>query len=122
MPWSDRELSFEWTNDWCGRQAPREIRSFEGELEVQARRRRYREGGFEWNIGPGVEMPRWPRIKRLTLEEESSFLAEKECFWSCRRNPCKAQHEAKEPNHLKWDALQQDLVRKTAVSKRSEGG
>ena len=44
--WRDRELSFEWTNDWCGRQAPREIRTYDEEMQVQLRRRRYREGTF----------------------------------------------------------------------------
>ena len=59
--WRDRELSFEWTNDWCGRQAPREIRTYEEEVEVQLRRRQYREGTFAWNTGEGLKMPRRPR-------------------------------------------------------------
>ena len=58
--WRDREMSFEWTNDWCGRQAPREMRSYEEELRVQSRRRNYREGVFAWNMGKGIEMPRRP--------------------------------------------------------------
>ena len=115
VPWRDRELSFEWTNDWCGRQAPREVRTYEEELEVQARRRKYREGVFAWNLGAGVEMPKRPRIKRLTPEEEINFLAEKERFWSRRRIPCKAQHDAKEPNQLKWDARQEELRRTKEV-------
>ena len=116
VPWRDRELSFEWTNDWCGRQAPREMRSFAEELEVQARRRQFREGVFEWNCGAGVEMPRRPRIKRLTPEEETIFLVEKERFWDRRRNPCKAQHDAKEPNQWKWDALQEEAEQNAKVS------
>ena len=115
VPWRDRELSFEWTNDWCGRQAPREIRTYEEELEVQARRQKYREGVFAWYIGAGMEMPKRPRINRLTPEEEINFLAEKERFWSRRRIPCKAQHEAKEPNHLKWDARQKEVRRNEGV-------
>ena len=78
--WRDRELSFEWTNDWCGRQAPREIRSYEEEVAVQARRRNYHEGVFAWNTGKGIEMPRRPRVMRLTSEEEIRFLEEKERF------------------------------------------
>ena len=120
--WRDRELSFEWTNDWCGRQAPREIRPYEEEMAVQARRRNYREGVFAWNTGKGIEMPRRPRVMKLTAEEEIRFLEEKERFWNRRRSPCKAQHEAKEPNHIRWDALQRDLVNNAAVSKRPEGG
>ena len=42
--WRDREMSLEWTNEWCGRRAPKEMRTYEEEVEVQARRRRYREG------------------------------------------------------------------------------
>ena len=71
--WRDRELPFEWTNDWCGRQAPREIRSYEEEVAVQSRRWSYREGVFAWNTGKGIEMPRCPRIMRLTSEEEIHF-------------------------------------------------
>ena len=97
--WRDRELSFEWTNDWCGRQAPREIRLYKEEVAVQARRRNYREGVFAWNTGKGIEMPRRPRVMKLTSEEEIHFLEQKERFWNRRRTPCKAQHEAKESNH-----------------------
>ena len=122
MPWRDRELSFEWTNDWCGRQAPREMRSFAEELEVQARRQQFREGVFEWNRGPGAEMPKRPRIKRLTTEEEMNFLAEKEHFWNRRRSPCKAQHEAKEPNHWKWDARQKEAEQNAKVSGECANG
>ena len=58
--WRDQEMSFEWTNDWCGRQAPREIHSYNEEVLVQMRRRRYREGTFAWNTGDGIRMPRRP--------------------------------------------------------------
>ena len=26
-------MSFEWTNDWCGRQAPREVRAYRRRIE-----------------------------------------------------------------------------------------
>ena len=120
--WRDRELSFEWTNDWCGRQAPREIRSYEEEVAVQARRRNYREGMFAWNTGKGIEMPRRPRVMRLTSEEEIRFLEEKERFWRRRRVPCKAQHDAEEPNHVKWDALQQGRKENVIVSEKINSG
>ena len=120
--WRDRELSFEWTNDWCGRQAPREIRTYEEELEVQARWQKYREGVFAWNMGTGVEMPKRPQINRLTPEEEANFLTEKERFWSRRRIPCKAQHDAKEPNQLKWDARQEEVRRNEEVRGMDENG
>ena len=71
--WRDREMSFEWTNDWCGRQAPREVRSYEEELRVQSRRRNYREGRFAWNTGKGIEMPRRPRVMRLSSEKKFAF-------------------------------------------------
>ena len=116
--WRDRELSFEWTNDWCGRQAPREIRTYEEEVQVQLRRRRYREGTFAWNTGEGLKMPRRPRNRRLTAEEEAQFCEERRFFWERRRCPCKAQHDAREPNHLKWDALQENSKKRAAVSER----
>ena len=117
--WRDREMSFEWTNDWCGRQAPREMRSFEEGLRVQARRKKYREGIFAWNSGEGIEMPRQPRIMRLSSEEEIRFLDEKERFWKRRRNPCKAQHDAGEPNHIRWDALQRGRKKNVIVSEEN---
>ena len=107
--WRDREMSYEWTNDWCGRQAPKEMRSYEEEMNVQAWRRKYREGVFAWNTGKGVEMPKRPRRIKLTAEEEEHFLEERGRFWDRRRVPCEAQHEAREPNHLKWDALQEEM-------------
>ena len=116
--WRDRELSFEWTNDWCGRQAPREIRTYEEEVQVQLRRRRYREGTFAWNTGEGFKMPRRPRNRRLTAEEEARFCEERRLFWERRRCPCKAQHDAREPNYLKWDALQENSKKRAAVSER----
>ena len=122
MVWRDRELSFEWTNDWCGRQAPREICSYEEEVAVQARRRIYREGMFAWNTGKGIEMPRRPRMMRLTSEEEIRFLEEKERFCRRRRVPCKAQHDAEEPNHIKWDALQQGRKENVIVSEEVNSG
>ena len=88
--WRDRELSFEWTNDWCGRQAPREIQTYEEEMLVQTRRRRYREGTFAWNTGEGIKMPRRPRNRRLTAGEEADFCEERRVFWERRRCPCKA--------------------------------
>ena len=114
--WRDREMSFEWTNDWCGRQAPKEMRSYEEEVKVQARRRDYREGVFAWNTGKGVEMPWRPRRIKLTSDEEKHFVEERRRFWDRRRVPCKAQHEAREPNHLKWDALQEEMRKKAEVS------
>ena len=116
--WRDRELSFEWTNDWCGRQAPREIRTYEEEVEVQLRRRQYRKGTFAWNTGEGLKMPWRPRNRRLTAEEEARFCEERRLFWERRRCPCKAQHDAREPNHLKWDALQENSKKRAEVSER----
>ena len=114
--WRDHEMSYEWTNDWCGRQAPKKIRSYEEEMDVQARRKKYREGVFAWNTGQGVEMPRRPRKINLSLEEEEHFLKEKERFWNRRRVPCEAQHKAGEPNHLRWDTLQEALRKQAEVS------
>ena len=122
LVWRDRELSFEWTNDWCGRQAPREIRSYDEELAVQLRRRQYREGTFAWNTGNGIRMPRRPWKIRLTAEEELRFCEERRCFWARRRCPCKAQHEAKELNHLKWDALEEEKEKKAEVRWGKERG
>ena len=100
--WRDREMSYEWLNDWCGRQAPKEMRSFEEEVTVQARRQKYREGVFPWNTGTGLKMPTRTKKKILTLEEEARFLAERKRFWERRRMPVRAQHDAKEPNHVRW--------------------
>ena len=68
---------------------------------------------FAWNIGDGVRMLRRPRNTRLTAEEESRFCEERRRFWDRRRCPCKVQHEAKEPNHLKWDALQERKMKES---------
>ena len=119
--WRDREMSYEWLNDWCGRQAPKKMRSFAEEVAVQARRREYREGVFPWNSGTGLKMPTKMKKKILTLEEEARFLAERKRFWKRRRIPVKAQHEAKEPDHVRWDALQQERAQSHKVGCGEKG-
>ena len=119
--WRDREMSYEWLNDWCGRQAPKEMRSFEEEVAVQARRRRYREGVFPWNTGTGLQMPIRAKKKILSLEEEARFLVERGQFWERRRAPVRAQFEANEPDHLRWDALQQERTQSHKVSCEEKG-
>ena len=114
--WRDREMFLEWTNEWCGRRAPKEMRTYEEEVEVQARRRRYREGVFPWNTGTGVKMPIRTKKKILSLAEEARFLAERKRFWERRHTPVRAQHEAKEPDHLRWDALHQEGTQSHKVS------
>ena len=86
--WRDREMSLEWTNEWCGGRALKEMRIYEEEVEVQARRRGYREGLFAWNTGIGVIMPGQVRKRILLQEEEVCFLEERERFWKRRRTPC----------------------------------
>ena len=54
----------------------------------------------------------------LTPEEEQQFLAERKCFWEQRRTPCKEQHDAGEPNHVRWDAQQEERTSKFAVRRR----
>ena len=55
---------------------------------------------------------------RLSSKEEIHFLEEKERFWKRRRVPCKAQYDAKEPNHIKWDALQREIKENVVVSEK----
>ena len=43
IKWRDGEMAYEWTNEWCGRYPPKRMRSYEKEVEIQARRRKYRE-------------------------------------------------------------------------------
>ena len=61
-------------------------------------------------------MPRRPRKIKLSAEEEEYFLKERERSWNWRRVPCEAQHKAGEPNHLKWDTLQEELRKQAEVS------
>ena len=60
-------------------------------------------------------MPERARKRILLQEEEVRFLEERERFWKRRRTPCKAQHEAREPDHFRWDAAQEEKTSKRAV-------
>ena len=125
IKWRDGEMAYEWTNAWCGGQAPKRIRSFEEEVRVQERRQRYREGVFAWSMAPGLQMPEMAqRALRalgeiLTPEEEQEFLDKRKRFWERRRTPCKAQHDAGEPKHVRWDAQHKEKTSKLTVRKRT---
>ena len=97
------------------------MRSFEEEVAVQARRRRYREGVFAWNTGTGLKMPTRAKKKILSLEEEAKFLIQRGQFWERRRAPVRAQFEAREPDHLRWDALQEERMQSHKVSCEKRG-
>ena len=123
--WRDNEMSYEWANDWCEKRVPSKIRSYEEEVEVQLRRRRFRE--LEVAVG-GCETVKIPTRRRseeelakqrLTKEEERRIREEKEAFWRRRRNPVRAQHDAGEPDQVRWDALQR---RRASMSKVRKGG
>ena len=112
VEWRDKEMSYEWCNDWCEKRAPTRIRTYDAELRVQARRRKYREISVNVGKSPGARIP--PRRKSaedmaklaLSAEEERLIRHERDMFWQRRRNPVKAQHDAGEPDHIWWDALQ----------------
>ena len=88
---------------------------------MEERRRRYREGVFAWSMAPKLLMPKMAQDAMkasgeiLTQEEERRFLAERRRFWERRRTPCKAQHDAGEPDHVRWDALQEGKASMTKV-------
>ena len=91
-------------------------------MKVQERRRRYREGVFAWSMAPGLLMPKMAQSARkasgeiLTPEEERRFLEERRRFWERRRTPCREQHEAGEPDHMRWDARQREKIARLEVS------
>ena len=107
--WRDKELSYEvltrsFDNPW-----PRKLRSYEEELEVQKRRREWREKVVEgcpsevpfysqifYRIFEGEELPR-----RLALLGDN-VVRDRRKFWERRRHPDKAQYEAREPNASAW--------------------
>ena len=126
IKWRDKEMGYEWTNEWCGRQAPKKIRSYEEEVQVQERRRRYREGKFAWSMCEGLRMPDLAR-KALEMsgnsltQEMRDFLEERRRFWERRRNPCKEQHDAGEPNHHRWDAVREEKASMLGVRLRGGG-
>ena len=126
IKWRDKEMGYEWTNEWCGRQAPKKICSYEEEVEVQERRRRYREGKFAWSMCEGLRMPGLAR-KALEMsgnsltQEMREFLEERRRFWERRRNPCKEQHDAGEPNHHWWDAVWEEKASMLEVRLRGGG-
>ena len=127
VPWRDSEMSYEWANDWCEKRAPTKIRSYEEEMEVQAKRRRYRESGVAIDAGAGIRLPARRRsteeLAKLAIDdqEERRIQEERAAFWRRRRNPIKAQHDAGEPDYRRWDALQRDGEACPETRKLSEG-
>ena len=112
VEWRDKEMSYEWCNDWCEKRTPTKIRTYDAELQVQARRRKYREATVNVGESQGARIPTRRKnaedMAKLALsqEEERLIRQERDAFWQWRRNPVKAQHDAGEPDHLWWDALQ----------------
>ena len=93
---------------------PKQIRSYEEECRVQARRRHYREKTVDWphpeewmglpefrqQIYEGEELP------EVLLAARRKEVEANQAYWCRKRNPDKAQHEAQEPDFDRWDALQ----------------
>ena len=77
-----------------------------------------------WNAGEGLGVLNERQGGRTGSEggvadsEERRYIEERERFWRRRRNPCKAQHDAGEPDYVRWDARQQEKASSLAVRAR----
>ena len=87
VEWRDEEMSYEWCNDWCEQRAPTRIRAYDAEVQVQARRRKYREATVVVDKSVGARIPTRRKsaeeVAKLALSEEEERLIreERDAFW-----------------------------------------
>ena len=117
-------MAFECRNGFFSRSYPAQMRTYDAEVAIQRRRRRFRDSRVEFEHG-GVN---WfdSRLRRRVFEGEvlprclikadDQVLADRQWFWLQHQQPSKAQHDAQEPDKKKWAAPSQKQHASSKVS------
>ena len=122
----DEEMACERANWSFDDRCPRKMRNFDEELQVLNRRAKWRRFG---NFGEPGEVMYLPfigqriyvgeEVPRCLLAADDRIAAAHAQEWKKRRNPVKAQFDAKEPDRRKFEEGEQRRKREAAVSYRS---